>query len=191
MNINKIKNELIKQKESKFKGNIYHYSQVNFSYNSILHIDKKEIIKNIVKKEKEKLLFKTQDLAGFCKYIANQIECELKEKSITAYYIDLNEIVGIDHVFLIAEYMSDKILKRILIDPTISQFVKSEEKQLLKLQNWPSEKMDSEMLENLLKNGMVEIDNWLFNNYINSFNSVNQNINLDEYLLEKRLGKIK
>ena len=34
MDINKIKKELIKQKESKFKGNIYHYSQVNFSYNS-------------------------------------------------------------------------------------------------------------------------------------------------------------
>ena len=34
MNINKIKNELIKQKQSKFKGNIYHYSKVNFSYNS-------------------------------------------------------------------------------------------------------------------------------------------------------------
>ena len=34
MNIDKIKNELIKQKESKFKGNIYHYSQVNFAYNS-------------------------------------------------------------------------------------------------------------------------------------------------------------
>lgn len=34
MNIEKIKKELIKQKESKFKGNIYHYSQVNFSYNS-------------------------------------------------------------------------------------------------------------------------------------------------------------
>lgn len=34
MDINKIKNELVKQKESKFKGNIYHYSQVNFSYNS-------------------------------------------------------------------------------------------------------------------------------------------------------------
>ena len=34
MNINKIKNELIKQRESKFKGNIYHYSQVNFAYNS-------------------------------------------------------------------------------------------------------------------------------------------------------------
>lgn len=34
MDIAKIKQELIKQKESKFKGNIYHYSQVNFSYHS-------------------------------------------------------------------------------------------------------------------------------------------------------------
>ncbi len=34
MDISKIKNELINQKKSKFKGNIYHYSQVNFSYNS-------------------------------------------------------------------------------------------------------------------------------------------------------------
>lgn len=34
MDINKLKNELLKQKESKLKGNIYHYSQVNFSYNS-------------------------------------------------------------------------------------------------------------------------------------------------------------
>lgn len=34
MNIQKLKQELIKQKESKFKGNIYHFSQVNFSYNS-------------------------------------------------------------------------------------------------------------------------------------------------------------
>lgn len=34
MNIKKLKHELIKQKESKFKGNIYHFSQVNFSYNS-------------------------------------------------------------------------------------------------------------------------------------------------------------
>ena len=34
MDVQKIKHELIKQKESKFKGNIYHFSQVNFSYNS-------------------------------------------------------------------------------------------------------------------------------------------------------------
>lgn len=34
MDINKIKKELISQKKSRLKGNIYHYSQVNFSYNS-------------------------------------------------------------------------------------------------------------------------------------------------------------
>ena len=34
MDVQKIKHELVKQKESKFKGNIYHFSQVNFSYNS-------------------------------------------------------------------------------------------------------------------------------------------------------------
>lgn len=34
MDISKIKKELIEQKRSKFKGNIYHYSQVNFAYNS-------------------------------------------------------------------------------------------------------------------------------------------------------------
>ena len=34
MDIQKLKTELIEQKKSKFKGNIYHYSQVNFAYNS-------------------------------------------------------------------------------------------------------------------------------------------------------------
>ena len=34
MDISKIKKELIEQKKSKFKGNIYHYSQFNFAYNS-------------------------------------------------------------------------------------------------------------------------------------------------------------
>ena len=34
MDLNKLKSELIEQKKSKFKGNIYHFSQVNFAYNS-------------------------------------------------------------------------------------------------------------------------------------------------------------
>ena len=34
MDVAKIKKELIEQKKSKFKGNIYHFSQVAFSYNS-------------------------------------------------------------------------------------------------------------------------------------------------------------
>lgn len=34
MDVSKIRYELIKQKESNFKGNVYHFSQVNFAYNS-------------------------------------------------------------------------------------------------------------------------------------------------------------
>ena len=34
MDLQKLKEELIEQKKSKFKGNIYHFSQVNFAYNS-------------------------------------------------------------------------------------------------------------------------------------------------------------
>ena len=34
MDLSKLKKELIEQRNSKFKGNIYHYSQVNFAYNS-------------------------------------------------------------------------------------------------------------------------------------------------------------
>ena len=34
MDLNKLKSELIEQRKSKFKGNIYHFSQVNFAYNS-------------------------------------------------------------------------------------------------------------------------------------------------------------
>ena len=34
MNVEKIKNELVEQKKTNFKGNLYHYSQVNFAYNS-------------------------------------------------------------------------------------------------------------------------------------------------------------
>lgn len=34
MDLNKLKFELIEQRKTKFKGNIYHYSQVNFAYNS-------------------------------------------------------------------------------------------------------------------------------------------------------------
>lgn len=34
MDLNKLKTELLEQRKSKFKGNIYHYSQVNFAFNS-------------------------------------------------------------------------------------------------------------------------------------------------------------
>ena len=34
MNVNKLKNELLSQKKSNFKGNVYPWTQVSFAYNS-------------------------------------------------------------------------------------------------------------------------------------------------------------
>lgn len=34
MDVNRLKNELLSQKESRFKGNVYHWTQVSFAYNS-------------------------------------------------------------------------------------------------------------------------------------------------------------
>ncbi|MCX4249307.1 MAG: hypothetical protein OSJ65_06050 [Bacilli bacterium] len=48
--LDKLKLELIEQKCSKFKGNIYHYSQVNFAYNSNKIEGGKTVGKGIVKK---------------------------------------------------------------------------------------------------------------------------------------------
>ena len=87
-------------------------------YRSILNIkneDQKEKIKNIVKNEKEKLLSKVESLDGFCIYIASQIQNQLNKNGITTYYVDLNELVQVDHVVLISEYLYQGKTKRILI----------------------------------------------------------------------------
>ena len=128
-------------------------------YNSILNIGNtsKEVIIKIVLEEKKKLEDKTSNLDGFCKYIANQIDVRLKELNIKTYKIDLKNIVDVDHVVLIAEYKVNDQIKRLLIDPTFSQFQKSENKILVKLDKWPSDKLDSSILNPLLENGAIVI----------------------------------
>lgn len=163
-------------------------------YRSILNIkneDQKEKIKNIVKNEKEKLLSKVESLDGFCIYIASQIQNQLNKNGITTYYVDLNELVQVDHVVLISEYLYQGKTKRILIDPTFTQFVKADQKKLIKLEQWPSEKLDKDLVFHLVNDGIIEIDDSVFNQYINAFNSVEQEIDLDEYLLNMKVGKIK
>ena len=41
---------------------------------------------------------------GYCKYVASQIEERLRNESIHTYWIDLNDIISIEHVVLIAEF---------------------------------------------------------------------------------------
>ncbi len=129
-------------------------------YRSILNIkneDQKEKIKNIVKNEKEKLLSKVESLDGFCIYIASQIQNQLNKNGITTYYVDLNELVQVDHVVLISEYLYQGKTKRILIDPTFTQFVKADQKKLIKLEQWPSEKLDKDLVFHLVNDGIIEI----------------------------------
>lgn len=148
--------------------------------------DKKEIIQKVVDEEKKDLLLHSENIEGFCKYIANQILYRLQKMGgIRTYLIDLNEIVLFDHVFLIVEYRNNNLLKRVLIDPTFNQFKKKENNILCELQNWPYEKMrNAKFFEDLTMKGTFEIDDESFNQYLNAFTNEMIYVSLDNYLKE-------
>lgn len=162
-------------------------------YNSILNIanvDKQDVIRKVVLEEKSKLLKEADSLEGFCIYIAVQIEHRLQELGITSYYIDLTELVGVDHTVLIAEYKCNDEIQRMLIDPTFEQFTKKDNKQLLKLKEWPSEKLnDLDFLASLLTDGCYFIDNDKFNRYINAFSDEELTFDLNEFLLNRKINE--
>ena len=164
-------------------------------YSSILNIDnadKKETIMNIVAKEKYKLLQSTNSVEGFCKYIANQIEYEIKRcvQGVHVFYVDLNELVNIDHVVLIIEYMCNNEIKRLLVDPTFVQFITSDDNECLKCELYSREKDEDNLLViDIFSDGICEVDNVRFNKYLNYFSCNQRYVNLDEYLFNKRLYK--
>ena len=165
-------------------------------YNSILNIgnkDKYNDIVKIVKEKKARLLENTDSLDGFCKYLANQIEYEIKTNlsGVWVNSIDLNELVQVDHVVLLAEYHNNDDMKRLLIDPTFSQFTKPSDKKLVGLASWPSENLDESFRDKLLTDGVVEVDDTSFNRYLDSFGNHYQDINLDRYLRDRKADKIK
>ena len=159
--------------------------------NSILNIrsvDYKDEIYEIVPDEMNNLNAQVDDVSGFCKYIANNIEVRLKELGIKTYNIDLNDI-GVDHVFLIGEYRNKKMM-RFLIDPTFEQFTRRDNKLLVRMDSWPSDKINKDTLNSLLEYGLVEIDEDILNDYLFSFGSDEVIDNLDSYLLNLRMDKI-
>ena len=159
---------------------------LNDFYKSLLNInniDHTKEISDIVKSELVLLKRETDDLTGFCKYLAHAIYDRLKETNISSNIIDLNELVGVDHVILITNTKP-----RILIDPTFIQFNKTSDKKLVGLSKWPSEKIDKELLKKLLDEGYIEVSNTIFNNYINSFTDIPLNIDLENYILEMKLN---
>ena len=160
--------------------------------NSILNIKQKytqnpnediySLLKTIISEEKNIIYKETKDLTGYCKYIATQIYDRLRQENITTYWIELNTVADIDHTILIAEYKKNNEFKRFLIDPTYSQFTKNDKYNLVKLEEWPSEKLDKDILNDLLEIGLTELNSQKFNNYLNSFTNLNDNIDLDEFL---------
>jgi len=156
---------------------------------NIRSIDYSQKIYDIVSDEKNDLLLRVDDISGFCKYIANQIEVRLKEIGVKTYLIDLYDI-NVDHVFLICEYRYQDEMVRYLIDPTYIQFTKDIGKELIAFKEWPSDKLNKHTLKELLSKGLVKLDNDIFNNYLSSFNYPVNNLDLDEYLLNIRMNKI-
>lgn len=166
--------------------------EYNDFINSILNIkqgyssnsdkDIYNLLKKIIFEEKSIIYKETKDLTGYCKYIATQIYERLRNEDFTIYWIELNKIVGVDHTVLIVEYKTNKQLKRFLIDPTYSQFTKNDKYNLVKLKEWPSEKIDKDILKDLLETGLTELNTHKFNNYLNSFNKLNNYMDLDNFL---------
>lgn len=102
MEIAKIKEELIEQKKSKFKGNIYHFSQVNFAYNSnkiegsrISEDDTEEIFESntIIPKNKDAIklddLVETKNHFKMFDYMLDNIDAPLTKEMI----ITMNRIL--------------------------------------------------------------------------------------------------
>lgn len=163
-------------------------------YNSILNINNKdhyEEIKDIVLEEREDLSTRVDQLDGFCKYLANQIEYRIRQEipGVHTYKIDLNDLVFVDHTILIIEYMSNLQMKRLLVDPTFIQFVKKDNAQLIKLNKWPGDNVNKNILLNLVKYGLSEVDNLSFQSYLNAFSETSIKFNLEYYLLENKIGK--
>lgn len=162
-------------------------------YNSILNIRNQgriDLIEEIVSRQRKELMALIDDVDGFCKYIARAIYEELKNNNVSAYIVDLNGIVNVDHVVIIAEYKEGDTIKRVLIDPTFEQFNKKDGRILKYLEEWPSEKIkDKEFVRRLLDKGFIEIDSISFSNYLSAFCKLKIHCDLDTFILRLRMHK--
>lgn len=100
MDITKLKNELIEQKKTNFKGNIYHYSQVTFAYNS------NKIEGSRLTEEQTEMIFETDS------FIAKNDEV-----------IKLDDLLEMVNHFKLFDYMLDNIdkplTKQMIIDMNV------------------------------------------------------------------------
>ena len=144
-------------------------------YNKLINIknaDRLPEIINVINKEKEAVENVNGSFNALCKYMANNIKVELNKLRIRSAIVDLNSI-GIDHVFLLAEYENEG-LKRLIIDPTFSQFTIGKK----------TFNENKEIIEKLIYDGYLFIDNDIFNKYLQIFNKSVPYKLIDEYMYE-------
>ena len=166
-------------------------SNLDSFYTNILNIRKnnyEEILKEIVLKNKKELILNNSSLEGLCKVLANNIMADLKAyPGITVNVLDLNELIGVDHVALIVSFYQNG-LKRYLVDPSFTQFTKDNNKTLIGFNEWPSDLIDENVLNALLSLGFTSVDDYTFNNYLNSFLEFKGEFSLEEILKHKEMG---
>lgn len=164
-------------------------SNLDSFYTNILNIRKnnyEEVLKEIVLKNKKELTQNNSSLEGLCKVLANNIMDDLKAyPGMTINVLDLNESIGIDHVALIVSFYQNG-LKRYLVDPSFTQFTKTDNKTLIGFDKWPSKLIAKEILNNLLMNGLLPIDDYILNNYLNSSLEFKENFSLEETIKAKK-----
>lgn len=166
-------------------------SNLDSFYTNILNIRKnnyEEVLKEIVLKNKKELILNNSSLEGLCKVLANNIMADLKAyPGITVNVLDLNELIGVDHVSLIVSFYQNG-LKRYLVDPSFTQFTKDNNKTLIGFNEWPSDLIDENVLNALLSLGFTSVDDYTFNNYLNSFLEFKGEFSLEEILKHKGMG---
>lgn len=147
-------------------------------YNETLHIEPeddkqiKSVIKNITLGEREDIMELSQDLGMFSNFLITEIKSRLDEYGIDNTLIDLDDVIGITHAILIAEYPTPSDNK-ILVDPSYIQ---------VRTAIIPD-------FEELEKDGITEINNIGWNTYLTSISNTHKNSNLEELLIAQKKGK--
>lgn len=156
--------------------NDFYYNLLNIGApkrNYEQHID---FISKIIRNEVLDIENYVDNKEGLCKVASYNISSSLKENKYKFYLCNINELFenSIDHAFIITNFMDEKNkIHYILIDATFSQFINND-KQLYKLQNWPSDILDKTLngkviKDSLIQKCMIEIDDELLKCYLGSF----------------------
>ena len=170
-------------------------------YDNLLNIGKKtleekvyqELLKKIVKEEKEEYETKYENLDRLCKFMANNINYKLKNENIDSKIINTKHIYDMyEHEFVMSSIVVDKNINYYLIDPTYSQFM--DKGKFGPNMIYPVDILNSStegriLLDNLLKYGYSKVDDNDIKRYFGSLmyeSDINKiDVTISDLILER------